>query len=88
MRIMNEVRMHDVSCFVTLTYNDENLPKDNTLVKEDLQKFWKDLRYRIFPEKIRYFASGEYGDETQRPHYHAVIFNYFPDDAELQENTE
>ena len=25
-------------------------------------------------KKIRYFACGEYGDRTARPHYHAIVF--------------
>lgn len=29
-------------------------------------------RYMQYP--IRYFACGEYGDNTQRPHYHAIMF--------------
>lgn len=27
-----------------------------------------------FNRKIKYFASGEYGDERNRPHYHCIIF--------------
>ena len=66
-------------CFVTLTYNNENLPVGETLVKEHLQLFMKRLRKQIEPTKIKYFACGEYGDKTNRPHYHAVIVNWMPD---------
>lgn len=66
--------MHDESCFITLTYNDENLPEHNSLNYEHLQKFWKRLRKQR--GKLRYYACGEYGDETLRPHYHAIIFGH------------
>lgn len=26
--------------------------------------------------QIRYFACGEYGEKTKRPHYHVILFNY------------
>lgn len=35
-------------------------------------------RYKWFYDKvpsIKYFACGEYGTETERPHYHAIMFN-------------
>lgn len=32
--------------------------------------------------KIKYYCTGEYGTETQRPHYHMIIFNVKP---EIQE---
>lgn len=35
-------------CFITLTYNKENLPKDRKLKRSDIQKFWKDLRYHLY----------------------------------------
>jgi len=64
--------------FITLTYNDEKIPVTKsglqTLVKSDLQKFFKRLRKKTH-EKISYYAVGEYGDKTQRPHYHIIIFN-------------
>lgn len=48
------------------------------LVKSDLQKFFKRLRINRwrdgYTKPIEYYASGEYGDRTQRPHYHAIIF--------------
>lgn len=71
-RITHEAQLHEQNSFVTLTYNDENLPKYNSLQYSDLQKFWKRLRKEI--GTLRYYAVGEYGDETQRPHYHACIF--------------
>lgn len=83
-RIQNETRMHKENCFVTLTYADEHLPNGNTLVKEDLRLFFKRLRKRLYPLKIRYFACGEYGSEeySSRPHYHAIIFGFFPQDSQ------
>ena len=57
--------------FITLTYSDENLPPDGSLLKSDLQKFFKRLRK---VKDIKYFACGEYGDHTFRPHYHAIVF--------------
>lgn len=54
--------------FLTLTYNDENLPPDGSLVKADLQKFFKRLR-KDLANPIKYYACGEYGDRFKRPHY-------------------
>lgn len=34
-------------------------------------------------KKVRYFQCGEYGDETERPHYHAVVFNHDFHDKKL-----
>jgi len=62
------------SSFATLTYSDEFLPQDQNLKPDDLTKFLKRLRYNISPTKIRYFAVGEYGEHTWRPHYHLDLF--------------
>ena len=50
------------------------LPQNGSLVKKDLQLFFKRLRKNLNGRSIKYFACGEYGDEKQRPHYHAIIF--------------
>jgi len=71
-RCVHEAQLHLNNCFVTLTYDDRNLPQHNSLKKEDLQKFFKRLRKHT--GKLRYYACGEYGDHTNRPHYHACIF--------------
>lgn len=51
-----------------------------TLVKRDLQLFMKNLRqnaYRRYGlDNIRFFASGEYGGSTARPHFHLSLFNF------------
>ncbi len=71
--------MHEDNCFITLTYNDANLPWCRSICKDSVQKFWKRLRKRI-DVPIRYFMCGEYGASLSRPHYHACVFGYdFPD---------
>ena len=76
-----EAQKWPCNAFLTLTYNNDSLPTKRTLIKADLQGFWKRLRKKIEPQQIRYMACGEYGPKTLRPHYHAVVFNYWPDDA-------
>lgn len=64
--------------FITFTYDTRFVPinAEGNLVldKSHLQKFFKKLR-KCTPSKIKYFACGEYGTKTKRPHYHAIIFN-------------
>lgn len=73
-RLVHESRLHVDSAFVTLTYDDEHLPRDphGTLVPLHLTNFWKRLRERV--GRLSYYACGEYGELTKRPHYHAIIF--------------
>lgn len=83
-RCVHEAACHDQNSFITLTYNDDWLPRRPcTLVPEHLQAFLKRLRERVRSQtgkRIRFYACGEYGDENWRPHYHALIFGYeFPD---------
>lgn len=74
MRCLHEKRLHRENCFVTLTYDDANLPPFGTLVKRDLQLFMKRLR-KEKGDGIRFYACGEYGDRNKRPHYHVLLFN-------------
>lgn len=64
--------MHSANCFLTLTYDNENLPPHGQLVKRDLQLFFKRLRHLVGP--FRYVATGEYGELRRRPHFHAALF--------------
>jgi len=78
-RCMHEKMLHDVSSFVTLTYDDEHLPSNGSLVKRDLCLFMKRLR-KVAGAGVRFFACGEYGERTRRPHYHVLLLNVdFPD---------
>ena len=67
------------SIFVTLTYDDENVPltknQELTLDYEDVKKFMKRLRKKFPDSSLKYFLCGEYGSHTFRPHYHAIIYN-------------
>ena len=80
-----ENTQHPETCFLTLTYDDDNLPwvyhEDNdlwipTLVKSHLQKWIASVRYHVKwnTSPIRYFAAGEYGSKGGRPHYHVILF--------------
>lgn len=70
--------------FVTLTYDnlhvpyavddDDGLPVSLSLKKRDFQLFMKRLRKCFSDKSIRFFACGEYGGRTLRPHYHAILF--------------
>lgn len=73
-RCMNEASLYDENCFITLTYSDENLPKNSSLLKRDFQLFMKRLRKEFSPKKIRFYSCGEYGEQFSRPHYHACLF--------------
>lgn len=79
-RCVHESQLHDRNCFITLTYNDENLPEDKGLHVEHWQLFAKRLRNYLKERDgkkykgFRFFHCGEYGEENQRPHYHALLF--------------
>ena len=106
MRINHESSLHETNggnCFVTLTYRDPvdcddvqlegkfHVPDDWSLNKKHFQDFMKRLRKAFYPQKIRFFACGEYGNICKhrinldavrcplccvgRPHFHACLFN-------------
>lgn len=82
-RLMQEEKRSTSAKFVTLTYDTTNVPITKngfmTLEKEDFQLFMKRLR-KTEPNKLKYYVAGEYGGQTTRPHYHAIIFNVESDE--------
>lgn len=88
-RILCERECHEHNSFLTLTYADEFLPDEfvlpttgqiyaplsvsplhHNLFKHRLQVYSQ----RKLGLKVRYFGVGEYGDKTERPHYHYALF--------------
>jgi len=67
-----ESKMHQDNVFLTLTYDDEHVPSDGSLDYRHFQLFMKRARKKFGP--FRFFMCGEYGETTQRPHYHALLF--------------
>lgn len=64
--------------FVTLTYDDANLPRDG-VSKRDIQLFLKRLRKfyaSLESNKLKYFCVSEYGPSTHRAHYHLILFGF------------
>lgn len=82
--------MHEESSFLTLTYDDDHLPrglekcgrctrphiKAGSVCVSDFQDFMKRLRRSIAPKKVRFYHCGEYGEILSRPHYHALLFGH------------
>ncbi|AZL82995.1 replication initiator protein [Apis mellifera associated microvirus 43] len=78
-RIMLESRLHEHNTFVTLTYSDDHLPEGGSLAPRHTQIWLKKLRKHLEStafNKVRYYLVGEYGDKSQRPHYHVALFGY------------
>ena len=77
-RLEKEAEVSSSALYITLTYDEEKVPYTidgyQTVDKTHLQKFFKRLRKKQ-DEKIKYYAVGEYGSKTHRPHYHVIIFN-------------
>jgi len=46
------------------------------LSPEHLQSWLKRLRKAIAPQRIRFYAVGEYGTRTWRPHFHVILYNF------------
>lgn len=71
-RCLAEASLHRQNWFVTLTYAPEHLPEHGSLCHKHWQLFAKRVRKSVGP--FRYLMCGEYGEQTLRPHYHALLF--------------
>ena len=72
LRCQLEQQQHKSAVFTTLTFSDDHVPL--TLDPTHLALFHKRLRRAVEPLRYRHFGSGEYGETTARPHYHAILF--------------
>ncbi len=102
-RIVHESYLHldnHGNSWVTLTYRDASactdeqfrnrhyIPEKGSLTPSHVSKFIRALRKGNADHKIRYFYCGEYGSETQRPHYHLCLFNHSFNDVQLFKDDE
>lgn len=79
-RLMIEEKRSISAQFITLTYDTKHVPITRNgfmeIRKSDVQKFIKRLRKsQGHALAIKYYAVGEYGTKSMRPHYHLIIFN-------------
>lgn len=84
--MLYELSVWDSASFVTLTYDDKNLPIDGGLHLSHFQKFKDNLRYNSDKRKFKYYECGEYGDRRKRPHFHIILYGFDPfnkDDREM-----
>ena len=69
-RILFESQLYDENSFITLTYDDANLPLTSgglsSLRPDDLSLFMKRLRFKFSSSRIRFFGAGEYGTRQQQ----------------------
>lgn len=81
-RLRQEEKRCKTAAFLTLTYSDENVNftpsglmtlnrKDHTDYMKRFRKFSK----KLTGEKLTYYTVGEYGSDTERPHFHSILFN-------------
>lgn len=78
-RAVQEASMHEENSFITLTFDDKHIPVNRSIQKTYIQRFLKKLRKKLkekYDKEIKYLLCGEYGENFDRPHYHACIFGH------------
>jgi hypothetical protein len=79
-RLLDEAKFHIYRWFLTLTYSDDHLPANGSLVLRHAQLWQKRMRKARPDDTLRFFTVGEYGKQTKRAHYHSIMFGAdFPD---------
>ena len=82
LRAYLESLSHEYNSFLTLTYSDDNLPKNKqgipTIKKDHLDAAIKRIRSLFHETPIRVLASAEYS-QVGRPHFHLCLFGLSPD---------
>lgn len=74
-RLYTEMKRSFNPRMVTFTYDNDHIPEYGLLNKKHFQAFMKRIRESGYRKQLKYFVRGEYGDHSQRPHYHAIMYN-------------
>lgn len=71
-RILKEASQYENNYFITITYNEDNIPVDRMLDKNFFTDFNKKLKTYLsrkgLKSDFRFYGVGEYGSKTARPH--------------------
>lgn len=71
-RILKEAAQFENNYFITITYNDDNIPNDRMLDVDFFKDFNKKLKTYLnrkgLKSDFRFYGVGEYGSKTARPH--------------------
>lgn len=84
-RCVHESTQWEHNWFLTLTYKD---PAPKKLIYRHWQLFMKKLRKAHNNQAISFMVTGEYGDKTKRPHWHAILFNLNLPDVQFTHHTD
>lgn len=77
LRLRHELQRHSyIGSFVTMTYSDDRYDVRRGLNYDHLKNYWDSLRKHGY--KFTYYCVGEYGSQTARCHYHALLFGIDP----------
>lgn len=66
LRCLYELSNWNYATFLTLTYDDDHLPVDNSLHPEDLRNFWKRLRKEMISRGMYHLEDGIFSSKEQR----------------------
>lgn len=80
-RMVHEMSYWEKNSFVTITYDEKNKPINGSIQKHELQCFIKRLR-KLIKGGFKFYACGEYGQLSNRPHYHLILFGVGISDAD------
>lgn len=83
-RIMLEAFCHPDKAFIGLSYSELYAPVLDpsfgrvplSLKPKQLQDWLKRMRRAMEPIRLRFFAVGEYGDKSWRPHFHVILYGF------------
>ena len=83
---IKRLREHTFNKMLKEMYPNETDEKQRRNLFKNLSK---DTRKQIYDRiRISLLVTGEYGDETKRPHWHAIIFNWRPEDLKYHRTSD
>jgi len=82
-KFVKDIRNHEFQKLLNELFPDY-CQKDQRILWKNLNKEERKIKYEKIQTAI--FCAGEYGEKGKRPHWHAIIFNWRPDDLSHKYN--